>query len=191
MDGDIFKTIYGPYLSKPDYERIIQAHSKIDVKNGAILLDEGSITHEYYIIEEGLFRSFVIDYNGKEITTEFYSPGELIIESFSFFHKSPALEKYQALLDAIVWKIDYTNFQKLLNEMEGLREWGRSWATSHLLFMKKRSVNMLTMNATDRYLNLLTERPQVIQGAPLKQIASYLGITDTSLSRIRKEIISP
>ncbi|ANH84161.1 cyclic nucleotide-binding protein [Niabella ginsenosidivorans] len=190
MERDVFQTVYSsPYITKTDYEEIASAHSQMGVEQGTILLEAGKIANEYYIIEKGLFRSFVYDYNGNEITTEFYCPEELLIESFSLFYRSPSMENFQALTSGTVWKINYQTFQQLLDQTEGLREWGRAWATHHLFTMKKRSVNMLTMNATDRYLTLLNERPQIIQQAPLKHVASYLGITDTSLSRIRKEIV--
>lgn len=191
METDFFQRIYkSPYIPKKGYEAISYAHTKMEVGQGTILLEKGKIASEYYIIEKGLFRSFVYDYNGNEVTTEFYSPEELLIESFSLFHRSPSMENFQALVHGTVWRIEYQTFQELLKEIEGFREWGRNWATNHLFMMKKRSINMLTMNATDRYLTLLKERPQIIQQAPLKQIASYLGVTDTSLSRIRKEIVS-
>lgn len=191
MTKDFFQTIYNsPYISETDYDEIANAHNKMDIQQGHILLEEGKIANEYYLIEKGLFRSFVCDYNGDEVTTEFYCPEELLIESFSLFHRKPSMENFQALSNGTVWKIEYQIFQQLLGKIEGFREWGRTWATNHLYTMKKRSINMLTMNATDRYLNLLNERPQIIQQAPLKHVASYLGITDTSLSRIRKEIIT-
>lgn len=56
--------------------------------------------------------------------------------------------------------------------------------------MKQRSLDMVTLSATKRYLNLMEQKPDVVKFAPLKQIASYLGVTDTSLSRIRKELVS-
>ena len=56
--------------------------------------------------------------------------------------------------------------------------------------MKQRSLDMITLSATKRYLNLMEQKPDVVRFAPLKQIASYLGVTDTSLSRIRKELVS-
>lgn len=67
---------------------------------------------------------------------------------------------------------------------------GKNLGYQPFVYYEEASINMLTMNATDRYLNLLKERPQIIQQSPLKHIASYLGITDTSLSRIRKEIVT-
>jgi hypothetical protein len=58
-----------------------------------------------------------------------------------------------------------------------------------LVHSKNRAIAMITEPATARYLRLIKEKPILIQQAPLKHIASYLGITDTSLSRIRKEIV--
>ncbi|MDO5524244.1 MAG: cyclic nucleotide-binding protein, partial [Bacteroidia bacterium] len=58
-----------------------------------------------------------------------------------------------------------------------------------LFRFKQRSIEMIAESATERYLKLIKEKPQVIRQAPLKYIATYLGVTDTSLSRIRKEIV--
>jgi len=62
------------------------------------------------------------------------------------------------------------------------------WMTGKLFHSKQRSLEMITTSAKNRYQNLLKEKPQIVLHSPLKYIASYLGITDTSFSRIRKEI---
>jgi len=173
-----------------DYELISQAHTRVDFQQGTVVLEIGKTAHEFYIIENGLFRSFLYDYNGNETTTGFYCSKEILIESFSLFQRIPSKENFQALTDAVVWKIEYKNFQELLARVNGLREWGRTWATRQLFVLKQHYINVLTMSATDRYLEIIHERPQIVQQAPLKYIASYLGITDSSLSRIRREIAS-
>lgn len=189
MEIDFFQTTYNhPLLKTEDYKEIGKAHTKVEFSQGTILLQDGKIAREFYIIEKGLFRSFLYDYNGNEITTEFYCPKEILIESFSLFQRIPSKETFQAISDGSAWKIEYHTFQELLHKIEGFREWGRTWATNQLFVLKQRSINILTVNATDRYLSLIKERPQIIRQSPLKYIASYLGITDTSLSRIRKEI---
>lgn len=189
MGTDFFQAIYNhPSLKLRDYELISEAHTKMDFQQGALLLEIGKIAHEFYIIEKGLFRSFLYDYNGKETTTAFYCPKEILIESLSLFQRIPSKENFQAITDTVVWKIEYKAFQELLNKIEGLREWGRTWATNQLFVLKQHSINLLTMSATDRYLELIHDKPQIIIQSPLKYIASYLGVTDTSLSRIRKEI---
>lgn len=191
MEIDFFQTIYNhPLLKKEDYKEISKAHTKVEFSPGAMLLENGKIAKEFYVIEKGLFRSFLYDYNGNEITTEFYCPKEILIESFSLFQRIPSKENFQAISGGIVWKIGYDTFQELLHNVEGFREWGRTWATNQLFVLKQRSIDVLTISATDRYLNLVKERPQTIMQSPLKYIASYLGITDTSLSRIRKEIFT-
>ncbi|MBB6498503.1 Crp/Fnr family transcriptional regulator [Pedobacter cryoconitis] len=189
MDLDFFELIYNhPLLKKEDYQEIRKAHTKIEFQQGSMLLEIGKIAREFYIIEKGLFRSFLYDYNCNETTTEFYCSNEILIESLSLFQRTSSKENFQAITDAVVWKIEYETFQQLLQTVEGFREWGRTWATSQIFSLKQRSINVLTINATDRYLDLIKERPQIIKQSPLKYIASYLGITDTSLSRIRKEI---
>ena len=192
MSTDLFATIYNhPLLKKEDHEAIRKAHTKLHFQQGSMLLETGKTAKEFYVVEHGLLRSFLFDYNGNEITTEFYSSNEILIESFSLFHRIASKENFQAVTDAIVWKIEYDRFQELLHRVEGFREWGRAWATSQLFTLKQRSINVLTMSATDRYLSLVNERPEVIKLSPLKYIASYLGITDTSLSRIRRDISNP
>ncbi|HEY4286385.1 MAG TPA: Crp/Fnr family transcriptional regulator [Puia sp.] len=188
-DSDLFEITYNhPLLKKEDYREIAKIHTKVEFRQGDLPLKIGKIAREFYVIEKGLFRSFLYDYNGNEITTEFYCPKELLIESLSLFQRVPSKENFQAMTDVTAWEIKYNTFQQLLHEIEGFREWGRAWATNQLFTLKKRSIDVLTLSATDRYLHLLKERPQVIEQSPLKYIASYLGITDTSLSRIRKEI---
>lgn len=184
-----FQTVYSHSFLKPDdYIRISRAHDRIEFSAGALLLEKGKIAYAFYIIEEGVVRSFLHDYNGNEVTTGFYCSHDVLIESFSLFHRAPSGEHFQALSPGVAWKIEYAVFQQLLQEIEGLREWGRNWATNELLICKLRAIEGLTVSATDRYLQLIRKRPEIIKSSPVKYIASYLGITDTSLSRIRKEI---
>jgi len=189
MELAFFQLVYNhPLLKKRDYEKIIKAHTRIEFRQGAMPIMTGKVTKAFYAIEEGLFRSFLYDYNGNETTTAFYCSKDVLIESFSLFQRMPSRENFQAITSSVVWKIDYNVFQELLNTVEGLREWGRTWATRELFLLKQRSINALTVSATDRYLQLIKERPEIVTQSPLKYIASYLGITDTSLSRIRKGI---
>ena len=189
MENTLFEMVYNqPSLKKEDFKRIIDAHTKIDFQKGELFLKIGTTANEYFLIEKGLFRSFAFDYEGKEITTGFFIQHEILIEVASLFQRIPSKENLQALSNGSVWKIEFGDFQKLFNSIDGFPEWGRAWMTNQLFVSKKRSFDMMTKSATDRYLMMLNEQTQIINQAPLKYIASYLGITDTSLSRIRKEI---
>ncbi len=189
MTINFFEKIYNhPSIKTDDYTKILNAHTKIKFSKNDILLKEGKISNEYYLIEKGLFRSFVNDFSGNEITTAFFGSNEILIEVASLFLRITSRENLQALTDGVAWKIEFDTFQELFNNISGFTEWGRTWMSNQLFISKQRSINMLTQSATERYLNLIREQPQIIKQVPLKYIASYLGVTDTSLSRIRKEI---
>ena len=80
-----------------------------------------------------------------------------------------------------------SDFMKLFS-IESFREVGRTRLVTNYFELKNHTVSMITDHAKERYLELLRTKPNIIQNVPLKHIATYLGITDTSLSRIRKEV---
>lgn len=186
------KTLKGvyrhPLLTEEDLTAISDRHVEVTFGKGDFFLSRGERSGSYMILESGLMRSFVYDYDGNEITTNFFSNHEVVIEVLSLFKHTPSEEYIQALTDCVCWKIDLERFEVLYQSIQGLNEWGRAWMSEQLFQSKQRSVEMITQTATKRYLKLIKEKPQVIRQAPLKQIATYLGITDTSLSRIRKEL---
>lgn len=175
-------------LTEAELSIISSKHEYITIPKGHLLLAEGKFSKEYYCIEIGLLRSYVIDFNGNEITTSFIREGEIAIDVASLFHRLPIKENVQALTDVRAWKIGFDHFQELYHQIPSFSEWGRAWMAQQLVDLKDKSTAMITRNAKERYLQLVEQAPQIIMHAPLKHIATYLGITDTSLSRIRKEI---
>ena len=186
---DILKLVYQhPQFEARDFELIKQAHSRVSKNKGDFLLDKGKIENEYYIVESGLVRTYVYDYEGNEITTDFKGNNEVVIDVASIFPRVPSQEYIQCLTDCSLYKISYDVFQELFHKIPAMREWGRAWMSYELYLSKKRATEIITEPASKRYLQLIQDKPQIIQQAPLKHIATYLGITDTSLSRIRKEV---
>lgn len=179
-----------PFFFDEELSEICLAHEKMIFQKGDFILEEGKTANEYYILEKGLARSFVNDFNGNDVTTHFFVEKEVVIDVSSLFQRIPTQENIVCITDCECWKLDFEVFQELFHRIPNLREWGRAWMSQELFRYKQRSVEMFTLSATKRYLNLLQEKHQVVQYAPLKQIASYLGVTDTSLSRIRKELVS-
>jgi CRP-like cAMP-binding protein len=189
MKNQLLTQVYQhPLLSPEDLNRVIDAHQEVTYQKGDFILKEGEISNSYMILQSGLIRSYAYDYNGNDITTDFFCNYEVVIEVLSLFQRTPAQENIQALTDCIGWKIDLDVFQELYHSIPGVSEWGRLWFTGKVFQSKQRSLEIITSSAKDRYEHLIKEKPQVILQSPLKYIASYLGITDTSFSRIRKEI---
>lgn len=176
-------------LSENDLKTVVGSFNKVEFKKNEYVLREGQVANEYYFIETGFMRSFAIDTKGNEITTGFYSEGKLVLEVSSFFLRVPTKEYIQALTPCVCWGIGFEKFQELFHQILAFREAGRGRLVNGYFALKKRTLAIITDSAETRYLQLLKEHPEVFQYVPLKHIATYLGITDTSLSRIRKELI--
>ncbi len=152
---------------------------------GELLLKAGQIADSYFFLDEGYMRAFAADINGTEVTTAFYVPGQMIFEVASFFNRSRSRENIQALTDCVGWFITFRQLNELFHALPEFREFGRWVLANGFAALKGRMLYTITETAEDRYATLLRSNPDIFQHAPLKFIASYLGITDTSLSRIR------
>jgi CRP-like cAMP-binding protein len=170
-----------------DLEKILSQYQRIEFLKNDYLVNEGSPANYYYFIQNGFARSYAIDLEGKDITTKFFSSKDIVIDWHSYFLKTNCRENIQAITNCVVWKISFENFMKLFS-IEAFREVGRTRLVNNYFELKNHSVSVIADPAKDRYLNLIKLKPDIIQNVPLKQIATYLGITDTSLSRIRKEL---
>jgi len=152
------------------------------------LLKEGKICTESHFIESGFLRSYVVDIDGNEVTTDFYGSNIFANDFLSFFKRIPTNENIQVLADCTTWMINYEDLQTCFHTIPEFREFGRMMLINSYSRLKERMFGMIQLTAEQRYEKLVTSHSEIFQNAPLKYIASYLGITDTSLSRIRKEI---
>ncbi|WP_300021978.1 Crp/Fnr family transcriptional regulator [uncultured Maribacter sp.] len=177
-------------FTKSQLDIIIPKFNKVSFSKNEYLLKEGKIENHYWFIESGFARSFVNDTKGNDITTNFYGQGEIAIDWSSFFLRNPTRENIQALTDINCWQLDFETFQELFHSIEPFREQGRKKLVSSYFSLKNERVSFIADEAKERYLRLLQEKPHIIKNVSLQHIATYLGITKYSLSRIRKEITS-
>lgn len=175
-------------ITQTELDLIIPKYNKILINKNDYLLNEGTIEKKYWFIESGFIRSYVIDTEGNDITFNLYSSGDVVIDYPSFFFFAPTKENIQALTDCVCWEIDFNIFTALFNEISSYREQQRGLLVGSYFALKEHSISLIADQAKDRYLKLLKTKPHIIQNISLKHIATFLGITDTSLSRIRKEI---
>jgi len=182
---EIFKEVQ---LTNEQLQQINEAYNIRNFEKQEMILKEGKISGAYYILLKGLVRTFAIDTKGNDITTGFIIPHEMILEPASFLLRQPTKENIQSLSKSICLEMSFEKFQNLFSEIDSYRNWARSMLVKNYAELKNRSIAQITDAAKKRYLDLQSNRPEIIQKAPLKHIATYLGMTDTSLSRIRKEI---
>ena len=174
-------------FSAEELTLILDQFEVVEFSKNDYLIELGKTSAFYYFLEEGFLRSYTIDLEGIDITSKFFGPGDIVIDWHSYFLKKPSREPIQALSAGRCWKIRFSDFMKLFH-IEAFREVGRTRLVQNYFELKNHSISVIADHAKDRYLNLLNEKPELVHNVPLKHLATYLGITDTSLSRIRKEV---
>ena len=134
-------------------------------------------------------KKIVLEYlEEKEITFGFCFENEFISAYDSFLTQEPSLYSIQALTDITMWSISHQDIQEIYSKSLVGNTIGRLSSERLYLIKSKREQSLLNETAEQRYLNLFTERPNLIKEIPLKYIASYIGVTAQALSRIRKRI---
>ncbi|MNU25406.1 DNA-binding transcriptional dual regulator Crp [compost metagenome] len=189
QEKEFLKTIFSEKEFKDEeLFTILSKFDKVKFAKNEYLLHEGKIENTYWFLESGFIRSFVNDGNGNDITTNFYSSEDAVIDYSSFFLRIPTRENIQALTACICWQIDFETFQQLFHGIESFRDHGRTILVSSYFTLKNHKISIIADQAKERYIQLLQEKPQIVQNVALRHIATFLGITNSSLSRIRKEI---
>jgi CRP-like cAMP-binding protein len=152
------------------------------------MVETGKVSSYYWYLESGFIRSYTFDTEGNDVTTGFFMKGDVATDCSSFFLRRPTREYMQATEASACWELNYETFQQLFHSIQSFREQGRATLVGIYFALKQRTISMITDTAKDRYEQLLREKPDIFKHASLKHIATCLGVTDTSLSRIRKEI---
>lgn len=185
------KLIY--YINKwvditPEDETIIlSAFEQISVKKKKDLLEPDETCKYIYFIVKGSLRSYFIDGKGIEHIYQIRLDNSWISDLESFFSQRPSKYYIETLEDSVLLRISHERLEVLYNEMPKLERYFR------ILFQKAYINALERLNATmwdsaiDRYNALIKEHSDILQRVPLVYIASYLGITPESLSRIRKK----
>lgn len=176
-------------VSQKTAEEIAGTFIPKEISKNEFLFKEGRVCNEYFFLENGFIRAFAYDTEGNDITTNFYSGNQVVFEVSSFFHRTISKENFQATVDCSGWYITYEQLNNLFHSMHEFREFGRAVLVKGFASLKIRMLSLITETAEQRYDAILKTNPEIFQHAALKHIASYLGITDTSLSRIRKEYV--
>jgi CRP-like cAMP-binding protein len=159
----------------------------VSFQKGENLLSEGQICKTLYFINSGLTKSYLLN-DGKEHIRQFAAENDFVVDLGSFLSQSKSSFYIQTLESTDALKITFEDLDKLFNSSLIFMKLGKVMAERSTINLIKRSVSLLKDDAKHRYLNLMKERPSLIQRVPQFMIASYLGVTPESLSRIRKEI---
>lgn len=161
----------------------------VSFRKRQLLLEENQVNRYLYLVKEGVIRSFVTDNNGKAYTKDFFSSSnpDFALSFPSFLLQEPSLFSMDAVVDSEVWAWHSDYIFEISTDVRFFNffrhQLGRLF---YLLELKE--IRMLRSNREDHYLLFKQERPELINNIPLHYIASYLGVTTETLSRIRKRV---
>ncbi|WP_367063074.1 Crp/Fnr family transcriptional regulator [Algibacter sp. 2305UL17-15] len=157
-------------------------------KKGAILLKAGDSVDAQYYIESGCLRSFYNDAQGKEYTVQFGYKDWWISDYTAFFSESKSIMTIEVLEEATLYKISKEDKEFLYAKIPKVETFFRIKLERAFAGFQKRILANLSQSATERYINFVKSFHNIEQCLKNYHIASYLGITTESLSRIRKEL---
>ena len=152
-------------------------------KNG-FLLTEGKTCKHLYFLEGGALRGFY-NLEGKEVTYWFAFAPEFVTSFHSYITRKPAVESIQLLEGSVLWRIGKEKVTELMNRHHEIERLVRIAYETYYIRLEERFVNAQFKTAAERYDALLQQTPHIIERVPLGYVASYLGISQETLSRIR------
>ncbi|MCP2025501.1 CRP-like cAMP-binding protein [Flavobacterium sp. HSC-32F16] len=159
----------------------------ITYRKGHIILKAGKVESSIYFIKKGIVRAYINEGNN-DVTFWFGKEGETIISMKSYVENQNGYENIELLEDCELYELKTADLERLFNSDIHIANWGRKFAEKELIKTEERLIPKLFKNASERYLDLITNHPELIKRIQLGHIASYLGITQVSLSRIRAEL---
>jgi CRP-like cAMP-binding protein len=182
----ILKTLsHDPALPAEDHQQIMSILEKVKVKKGEIIVRQGTICDSIYYIEKGLIRQYYIKEDGKEITEHFGQTGEYFTAAESMVLKEPSLFESAALENSVLLRIKKDSLETLGDKYLQIEHEYRKMLHYAVVLSQIRMRSIQFETAFQRYEDLKKNKPYIIQKASSIHIASYLGITPETLSRIR------
>lgn len=172
---------------KQELDDIVSHFEKESVEKNQTLVRDGQVCNKLYFIDKGLGRSFYLKEDGKEITQWFFIEGKIMSSVESFFQQIPSLYYLQMLEDSVVYSITRENIDMLFNKYHNMERFGRLLSTEMLTRVVNKLNALQFQTARERYTYMLTEFPNISNRVPLGYLASYLGMTQETLSRIRRQ----
>jgi CRP-like cAMP-binding protein len=177
---------YMAKLSEDAEVIFMQSIVKKQFKKKEILQEQGKICDQLYFVEKGVARTFYYR-NGKEVTYWLAAENDFVGSMASFFSRTPSNKHVETLEECTLWIFDYNKLENLYSDSKELERMGRLFANYGMSVLEKKFDDFHSMSAKERYDVLVEKHPQILQRVSLGIIASYLGITQETLSRIRNQ----
>lgn len=175
-------------IKEVTFNELKKSFKPLHLKKNDFFVREGEYAKQIGFLKKGVVRAFFLNQEGKEYTKQFFVDSSIIGAYNSLLTKQPNKIAQQALTDCEVLVADYTEMENLYTKFHDLERLGRKIAEFYFLEKEQKEIEMALLDADKRYLIMQQRFPSIENIIPQYYIASYLGISPTQLSRIRKKL---
>ncbi|MBU2885875.1 Crp/Fnr family transcriptional regulator [Gilvimarinus agarilyticus] len=172
-------------LGEEAWEDFVPRWSSFELSKGEFLIREGKTERYFYFVHEGVLRAFVRN-GGQESVLGFSYEGDFSGAYDSFLDQAPSEWSIDALSSVRGLKISYENLMAMYDAYKSMERWGRVFNAKILIGIGRRQVEVRNFSAEDRFERLMKDSPHILQKVPQKYLASYLGMSPETFSRLRK-----
>lgn len=165
---------------------LLQNLQAATIEKKKMLLEKGRVCKNVFFIEHGMVRCFYL-LDEKEVCSWFMKEGDVVISIESFFKQAPSYESIQALEDCTVFYISYEQLMYVYQTFIEFNFVGRILTERYYILSEQRLYSLRMHKATERYKELIENSPEIIKRVPSTYIASYLGISLETLSRVKRK----
>jgi CRP-like cAMP-binding protein len=190
MKGDLLTKFLTKFekFDKNEIEAIVENTQVESFKKGTIILKEGKICNKCFFVLKGCIRQYQL-INGEEKTTGFFMEGQAAVLYSSYLEKTPSEYYLSCVEDCVLTTGSREKEQKLHKQYPKLEYLVHALMPQDYAKAQERIAILSNYNPEERYLNLIKTQPELLNRVPLHQIASFIGVTPESFSRIRKRIL--
>jgi len=174
-------------LSTESKQALSSILKRLEFGKGHILVSQNSVCNYLYFVENGLTRTYYYN-DGKDVTDWISPENSFACSIVSFISRRPDRRQIELLEPSVLWSLQYYELEQLCAKHHEVERLMRHLVSSGLVQLQHRFDDLHFATALQRYQTLMEEHPSLIQRVPLGMIASYLGITQETLSRIRAQI---
>lgn len=167
-----------------EWEKFRHFFKREEMPAKTILLKEGEISSRMFYIEKGCIRLW-FNKDGKDITFQFFFEGEGVSSAESFRSNEPSLFSMETIEPCVVHALNKKDYETIITRSPLIKQELEEQTFQRLMYYQKLFLSRIKNSPEERYKELVEQSPHILQRVPQHYIASFLGITSVSLSRIR------
>ncbi len=185
---DIEQIISRTYPLPPaSMERLKARMQEVELPKGHHVMRMGKVEKDIFFIKRGIARAYT-SVEGNDVTFWIGEEGDTLVSMNGYVNNRPGYESIELMEPSVLYMLKRADLQSLFLGDINIANWGRRYAETELIATERRLISFLLTDASERYSRLMADNPEYLQRLPLGSIASYLGITQVSLSRIRAKL---